>query len=390
MQEYTHIVNGKVQKISIPHPLENQRNKSEFINRLVNQLGHNTILDNRDLKNLCYIVNDDFQSYVYVEHMDGGGMDVRKKISIPPIGKSSGLSSIKNQMYNIVNEGLPILIINEYVPLEIDSNNNVSLSKKSVYTIIDPEEFYKSKVVQEQNGNASSRWVSIEDIYRCYTSNVIMMNQSDNVHIVPSTKMFSFLKKLLKGEKTERFSFNRSKFSKKIQYHAQTEHVEEVLNEDLAQKQFREGLMVRSKCRCEICGSSYPLDAMKASHTYPREYIRNDESLNLQQKFDMISDINNGLFLCPLCDAVYDKYYLTFDKYWKMFVDVENYVKKYEGDESQLHIHSYLRNWVGRVVLKEYLRNEKVWKYMQMRNRLVIEKMKKSFTPVDMKGFELI
>lgn len=393
MKKYTHIVNGKIKKINKPHPLENTYDKSIFIKRLVNNLGHSTELLKCDLKNLCYIINSNFESYVYVEHMDGGGIDVRKKISIPSINPYARNYSIQSQMFSIVDGDLPILIINEYVPLVMDKNNNISLADTSVYTIIEPEDFYKSKSVQARCGNASSRWVSIEDLYQCYKSNVIMMNHADNVHVVPSSKIFTFLNRLLKGEKTERVEFHNPKqprYTKKIQYHPKNNNDildEEVLNEEAAQTEFRNALIKRSKGRCEFCGCTYPLDSMIASHTYPRELIRNDACLDFKQKYNMIADPNNGFLLCRNCDGLYDNYYLTFDKYWRLFCDAINFINMDEVEQWCM-VRVYV-DLIGQVILKEHLMTEEAWKYMQMRNRLVVEKMKNSLTSVNTKGFVL-
>mgnify|MGYP003294248686 CR=1 FL=1 len=201
---YKHIVDRKIQNINIPHPLEGHYEKDIFIKRFINHFKGMTYEDISGGNNKLFKIHYNGYSYnIYIEAFDGGGRDRNdgsKKISI----------TSSNAFKQLIDKGESVLIINEYVPL-CNNNGKLELDNISVYGIIKPEEIYSSKVIRENTGNPSSRWVSLEIMLQALNENRMVMNNVDNVYVVPSNRISSYFDLRIIDEQYEemaRYIFN--------------------------------------------------------------------------------------------------------------------------------------------------------------------------------------
>ena len=313
--KYKHIVDGKIQDIDTPHPLEGYYDKQIFIKRFISHFKGMTYEDiSNDNNKLFKVYYNNCEYNIYIEAFDGGGRDRTdgsKKISI---------TSSKN-FKKLIDNGESVLIVNEYVPLIHDENGNIVLSDVSIYGIIKPEEIYSSKVIRKDTGNPSSRWVSLENMLDAINKQKMVMNNKDNVYVIPSNLIKSYFDLKIIDE----------------QYEEMAKYIFEVeddnfLSEEKIGRIFRDRLITKRGLKCEFCNCKVNIsDQLVASHINARKNIRNDNALTNEEKFNLMSDIYNGFLLCRTHDALFDKKHITFTNDGRLIVapDFKNLEKEY-------------------------------------------------------------
>ena len=78
------------------------------------------------------------------------------------------------------------------------------------------------------------------------------------------------------------------------------------------QKSFRESLLEKHSCRCQICNINKPF-LLRASHILPVASIVRLINVKNIVKADLMSNPDNGLLLCANHDILFDKGYISFD-----------------------------------------------------------------------------
>ena len=159
-------------------------------------------------------------------------------------------------------------IIDEYVEY-CNSSGKIELEQESIYGIIKPEEIYSSKVVRENTGNPSSRWVSLEVMLDAINNQKMIMNNKNNVYVVPANLISSYFDLKIIDE----------------QYHEMAKFIFEcekdtVLSEEKIGRIFREELIKLRGKKCEFCNCSVDIsNQLVASHINARANIRHDDDL---------------------------------------------------------------------------------------------------------------
>lgn len=311
---YKHIVDGKIQNIDFPHPLEGYYDKKIFIKRFVSHFEGMKYEDISGGNNKLFkIYYNNCEYNIYIETFDGGGRDKTdgsKKISI----------TSSQAFKKIIDNGESVLIINEYVPLKHDSKGNIVLDENSIYGIIKPKEIYSSRVVRENTGNPSSRWVSLEIMLDALKNKKMKMNNMDNVYVIPSSLIRSYFDLKLVDEQYEEM----------VKYILETE--DNNISEEKISRIFRDRLIAKRGLECEFCNCGINIsDQLVASHINARANIRNNEELTEEEKFKLMSDVNNGLLLCKTHDAAFDRKYITLTDKGELIVApiIRNLEKEY-------------------------------------------------------------
>lgn len=304
---YKHIIDGKISDTTTPHPLEGYYDKDIFIKRFVSHFKGMTYEDISDgNKKLFKVKYNNCEYNIYIEAFDGGGRDRTdgsKKISI------TGSKSFKK----LIDNGESVLIVNEYVPLIHNQDGQIVLDDISVYGIIKPEEIYSSKVVRENTGNPSSRWVSLETMLECLEQHKLIMNNVNNVYVVPSDLISSYFDLKIIDEQYEEMS----------KYIFETED-DVSLSDGKISKIFRDRLVSKRGLQCEFCNCNVDVsDQLIASHIYSKSDIRSNEHLSDEEKFNLMSDVYNGFLLCRTHDALFDKYHVTLTNSGELIVAPE-------------------------------------------------------------------
>lgn len=302
--EYKHIVDGKIELIDIPHPLEGFYDKKIFIKRFVSHFEGMTYEDISDGNNKLFKVNYNGCSYnVYIEAFDGGGRDRgdgSKKISI----------TASQAFKHLIDLGESVLIVNEYVPLKRNEKGEIELEEISVYGIIKPEEIYSSKVIRENTGNPSSRWVGLDVMLDAMNNRRMVMNNMGNVYVMPSNLISQYFDLRILDE----------------QYEEMAKYIYEVeedkgLSEEKIGRIFRDRLISQRGMECEFCNCHVNIsDQLVASHINARANIRNNNELTEEEKFELMSDPYNGFLLCRTHDALFDKKHITVSNDGKLIV----------------------------------------------------------------------
>ena len=316
LEQYLHIVDGEIQCIDTPHPLEGFRNKRIFIERLISHFDGMIYEDISGGNNKLFRIKYNNCEYnVYIEGFDGGGRDRKdgnKKISI------TSTKAFKE----LIDRGESVLILNEYVPLVHDASGNIIPDDKnpSVYGIIKPKEIYSSRVVRGKTGNPSSRWVSLEAMLMALNNHKMVMNNKNNVYVIPSDIIEDFFNLKLIDEQYEEMA----------KYLFESED-EKGFSEEKIGRLFRDRLIAKRGLVCEFCNCKVDLsDQLVASHINARSNIRNDETLTDEEKFRLMTDINNGFILCRPHDAIFDKKHITLTDKGELIVAPE--LKKLEKE----------------------------------------------------------
>ncbi|ARU91860.1 hypothetical protein SCLARK_001325 [Spiroplasma clarkii] len=185
---YKHIVSGRITNLENPHPLDNEKNKSKFMEYLIEDLNIDSFEDiSNDKKNLFMINFNNMYYNIFIEFPDGGGKDIKynktdKKVAIP-FNQVAFKSIIKNYER--------VLVIDMYVPLDDDLKPDFS---KRVYLIVDPKKIYLSKVIERESKSPSSRWVKLEYILEVMNDKTFKQNRAKNVYIIHQEKLKWFFK----------------------------------------------------------------------------------------------------------------------------------------------------------------------------------------------------
>jgi hypothetical protein len=302
---YKHIKNGEIQSFEVPHPYDNTKNKTIFMQQFVFDLRESDfdVSDYTDISNgknnLFKLKIDKIDYNVFIEHPDGGGADItrnetRKKISIP-----YNQSAFKK----LVDEYERLIVVNIYYPL--DNNNNPS-NEERIYLFVDPEEIYSSKVIKNHKKNPSSRWIDLKDII---SIDAIKANRKNNVFILRPNMLMDFFKEIF-----------LEKYINMIRSELHKISVNDLTWKDNRFKKHRKlfkKLLVQQRGfeKCEIKNCDVNISKILiASHIKPVHAINNDPELDSIKKLDEISDPHNGFLLCPNHDALFDKFFITFNE----------------------------------------------------------------------------
>src|SRR5574344_257388 len=292
---YKHIVDGEIKMIDTPHPLEGFYDKQIFIKRFISHFDDMKYEDISDGNNKLFKVYYKNCSYnIYIEAFDGGGRDSgdgSKKISI----------TSSHAFKHLIDLGESVLVVNEYVPLRHNDSGKIELEDVSVYGIIRPKELYSSKVVRENTGNPSSRWVALETMKDAIKNQKMVMNNVDNVYVIPSNLINSYFDLKIIDE----------------QYHEMAKYIfeceaDKTLSEEKITRIFRDELIRLRGNECEFCNCGVNVsNQLVASHINARANIRHDNQLSDEEKFELMSDPYNGFLLCRTHDALFDKKCIT-------------------------------------------------------------------------------
>lgn len=314
LSSYKHIVDKKIKVIEMAHPMEGHYDKTRFIEKFASHFGGDfkyESISNGNRNNLYKISYNGYSYNLYIEHFDGGGRDKgdgSKKISIPAV----------KAFMRLIEEGEPVLIINEYCFLKTDTDGNIVLDDENyVYGIIKPEEVYNSKVIKNKTGNPSSRWVKLEQILESSETSSMKENNENNVYIIPGKSIASFFDLKIIDE----------------EYETMTKYIyENEKDPDLSESKicriFRENLIKDRGCKCQFKNCRVNVkELLVASHIESRSYIRNNEKLSDEDKMRKIGDINNGFLLCRTHDSVFDKKFISFDD--QGYILVADVIKEY-------------------------------------------------------------
>lgn len=302
--KYKHIVDGKVEVIDVPHPLEGHYDKKIFIKRFVSHFKGMTYEDISGGNNKLFKVNYNGCSYnIYIEAFDGGGRDSgdgSKKISI----------TASQSFRKLVDLGESVLIVNEYVPLKRNEFGEFELENISIYGIIKPEEIYSSKVIRENTGNPSSRWVGLDVMLDALKNRKMVMNNKGNVYVVPSNLISQYFDLKILDEQYEAMA--------KYIYYVEPD---KGLSEEKISRIFRDRLISQRGMECEFCNCCVNIsDQLVASHINARANIRNNTELSIEEKFELMSDPYNGFLLCRTHDALFDKKHITISDDGRLIV----------------------------------------------------------------------
>lgn len=339
--KYKHIVLGEIAELTEAHPLDNSKNKKIFIEYLCKDLEIENFEDISEGKsNLFKIYYKDVYYKVFIEFPDGGGRDITynksdKKIAIP---------FHQSAFQKIISDYERVLVINIYIPLK---NNKELDFDKRVYLIVDPKKIYSSKVIEKNTKNASSRWVTLEDILNVIDNKIYKKNPKENVYLVYWKKIKWFFDEILKKEYIEMINSELKKVS-----------LDDLTDENTKKykkfrRLFRESLISSRGIKCEIIQCKINIsELLIASHIKPVNKIINDNNLDRLGKITEIADISNGFLLCPNHDALFDKFLITFD---------------YSGI---LHVLNQYKNYIDYFNLFDGVKNinisnEKVRKYLK-------------------------
>lgn len=315
---YKHIVDGKIEVIDTPHPLEGFYDKNIFIKRFISHFNGMTYEDISGGNNKLFKVFYNDCSYnIYIEAFDGGGRDSKdgsKKISI----------TSSQTFKHLIDLGESVLIVNEYVPLKRNDNGEIELEELSIYGIIKPEEIYSSKVIRENTGNASSRWVGLDAMLDALNNRKMVMNNMNNVYVIPSNLISQYFDLRILDE----------------QYEEMAKYIYEVeenrgISEEKIGRIFRDRLISQRGMECEFCNCHVNVsDQLVASHINSRVNIRNNNELTDEEKFELMSDPYNGFLLCRTHDAIFDKKHITVSNDGILIVapDFRNLEREYNID----------------------------------------------------------
>jgi len=148
---YKHIVSNKITEVKEPHKLENIKDKSIFINILLNDLNITNFDEiSKGKNNLFRIYYENIRYNIFIEFPDGGGTDISRNKTTKKIAIPYHIVAFRR----LINNYDPVLVINIYVPLNERFEPDYS---KRVYLIVDPKEIYSSKVIDKETYNSSSR-----------------------------------------------------------------------------------------------------------------------------------------------------------------------------------------------------------------------------------------
>lgn len=304
LEFYKHIVNGKIETVATPHPLEGYYDKNIFIKRFVSHFEGMTYEDISEGNNKLFkVLYNDCYYNIYIEAFDGGGRDKTdgsKKISI----------TSSKAFKHLIDLGESVLIVNEYVPLKYNENNELELDDISIYGIIKPEEIYSSKVIRKNTGNPSSRWVNLEIMLDALNKKKMIMNNVNNVYVIPSNLLSQYFDLKILDE----------------QYDEMAKYIYEIdknngTSEEKIGRIFRDRLIRQRGLECEFCNCGVNIsDQLVASHINARANIRNNDDYSDDEKFELMSDPYNGFLLCRTHDALFDKKYITISDYGELIV----------------------------------------------------------------------
>lgn len=190
-----------------------------------------------------------------------------------------------------------------------------------MYGIIRPKEIYSSKVIKENTGNPSSRWVNLEIMLDCLNKHKMLMNKKDNVYVIPSDLLNSYFNLKIIDEQYEemaKYIFEQEK--------------DNLLSEEKISRIFRDRIVSKRKFECEFCNCFINVsDQLVASHINAKSNIRNDKTLSDEEKFELMTDEANGFLLCRVHDSLFDKKHITLTDNGQLIIapDFINLTKEY-------------------------------------------------------------
>lgn len=235
-----------------------------------------------------------------------------------------------------------------------------------------PKEIYTSKVIKCGTGNASSRWVYLEDMLKCLKENRVIMNRTDNVYIIPSTKLkFFFDTELIieQYEEMSKYLFEELKKENKKDIEKLESSISRVFRNRLIKEREKKIDAIHSvKCTCEFCNCGVDIpELLIASHINAKANIRNNSFLTDEEKYNLMTDINNGFLLCRTHDALFDKKYITLDEEGKLVVsdkikeiEKEFNIENLEGKVAISNISDKTKEYLKQHRLEYYEKNKKI------------------------------
>lgn len=363
LPEQYHLVDGEVEDIKELHPLENLREKTIFIERFQKLFGNDMqwedISDGQGF--LFKITYQGYEYNIFIEAFDGGGgKDKKKKIAIPGMGINPSPKAKYYRLKQLIKNYDSVLIINEYVPLIRMADGTLGLSDKSIYGIISPSEIYSSGVIKNDTGHASSRWVSFDDMKKALNNQQVVMNNKKNVYVIPSEKIKDFFDTKLIIEQYEEMSKYLYNELKKEGNDKNKEKLENSITRLFRNNLIRERIKLIDethsvKCTCEFCDCNVNIpELLVASHINAKSNIRNDSSLSEDEKYTMMTDVNNGFLLCRTHDALFDKKFITISEDGKLILSerIKSLLKEFNIEDLE-----------GKVIIKNI--SEKSKEYLK-------------------------
>ncbi len=316
MFKYIDIINGKIDKSDLIHPLNDHKknnlyDKNFFAKKFEND-AKAKIIKHSVKKNLfIYEINDKFYN-VFVEHTDGGGKDItydksQKKVVIP-----FHLSPFRNLIKNY--EGC--LVVDLY--FELDEKHNIK-ENNYVYLIISPCEIYTSKVTDDilfkpnkVNYSASSRWVNLEQMLDVLKNKKTLLNSRRNVWIVHPSNLSDFLNSIIFDEYKNQINLSMRKLLHE-KHQKNGVKYNELVKLVLRARNYIRKEMLKNEKKCQIKNCDINVkECLVVSHIVPVNEIINDDLLSKDEKIMQIKDKNNVLLLCNLHDKLFDRHLITF------------------------------------------------------------------------------
>ena len=323
IKDQWHIVNGHITNMGkIFHPLGNKQfNKGnrdiDEIEQLLKLIPNSQIISRNS--NGWFVINF-YNKFTYNVWINFLGEKAPKKSD--PRRKAVSIranSKCRKQISNFKN----VIIIALYYYLLERKKGKYEIDKKNkFYCFIDPLKQIKSLA----KVTSSNQWVTLNEIQSCEIPKqdppFAYKTKKTGVYVCHPKNISKFFTKKWFRENEE--NLIKAKETKQYEDYLQ----EKVILESKEKKFndisiiFRKGLLEKEgyQCqwnKCSVIGKEFS-EILIASHIRAQRFIKNDNSLNDEQKRKELTDFNNGFLFCKMHDAMFDAHLLTFNKYGKI------------------------------------------------------------------------
>jgi hypothetical protein len=212
---------------------------------------------------------------------------------------------------------------------DVERNREHGSSKSCFVKISDFAEARKNGIFHTRDSAGNPVFAMTPDYLTAYIEQ-IQANATLNwyAHSIPPTKPSSFSKRVQEVA-YERAVNSTETILKRLQNLSESEK-QVVVSQRIGQGSFKKLLMEKYNKKCCICGFDFP-PLLVGSHIKPWSQSNTRERL----------DPNNGLLLCVLHDALFDKYLISFDENGEIvFADsLSKRVLEFSALESNITIH---------------------------------------------------